>query len=602
MKIQQNVWYCHFKKYSKQYLLLLFSLLVFCYWQFGFPYTLFFQEPLQLFLCTSNYLIRSISTAGGLSGYLGEFFTQFYVLPLGGPLVLLLWLIALQQLTWLLFQKASFKDNHFYLLSFLPSLWYGVILSEEFYLLSGLISVVIAMVGVLFYVSIKNFKVRSLVGILLIPLIYFVAGGSYILFTLSIFVYELVVFRKKDIAIRGIYWVSLFFDFLIAIFLPLFYRMYFDPVPLLQAYITEHFHKIFTVFPFPVVVVWLFIPLLIILVFWIGVREIKKTKRIILYAIQVLLLFLVGYRGYTLFANPKAEYIKKFDYNVRHKNWLEVISLAEKQLPYNAFAVNYLNLALAKTNQLGDRLFHFEQMGTVGLFLPYEREMLSAMLGNETYYQIGLVNVSQQYIFEANEAMPDLRKSTRCLKRLTDVAIINGYYELANKYIQLLKKTLFYKNWAKEAETYLYDEDKINNHPDWGEKRRLRPLHDYFFSVENIDQILLALLNDHPQHKMAYEYLMSYYLLNKDIRSFMKYVSLGYNLHYEYLPLAFQEAVLYALSLDSREAIEKTTFPIEKTTKDRLYRYIAIYTQYPNARELLKRDFSHTFWYYYHYK
>jgi hypothetical protein len=174
MKIQQNVWYCHFKKYSKQYLLLLFSLLVFCYWQFGFPYTLFFQEPLQLFLCTSNYLIRSISTAGGLSGYLGEFFTQFYVLPLGGPLVLLLWLIALQQLTWLLFQKASFKDNHFYLLSFLPSLWYGAILSEEFYLLSGLISVVIAMVGVLFYVSIKNFKVRSLVGILLIPLLNFV--------------------------------------------------------------------------------------------------------------------------------------------------------------------------------------------------------------------------------------------------------------------------------------------------------------------------------------------------------------------------------------------------------------------------------------------
>ena len=216
-----------------------------------------------------------------------------------------------------------------------------------------------------------------------------------------------------------------------------------------------------------------------------------------------------------------------------------MISLAEKQLPYNAFAVNYLNLALAKTNQLGDRLFHFEQMGAVGLFLPYEREMLSAMLGNETYYQIGLVNVSQQYIFEANEAMPDLRKSTRCLKRLTDVAIINGYYELANKYIQLLKKTLFYKNWAKEAETYLYDEDKINNHPDWGEKRRLRPFHDYFFSVENIDQILLALLNDHPQHRMAYEYLMSYYLLNKDIRSFMKYVSLGYNLHYEYLPSAF---------------------------------------------------------------
>ena len=602
MKIQQNERFSHFKKYYKQYLLLLFSLLVFGYWQFGFPYMLFFQEPLQLFLCSFDYFIKSVSTAGGLARYLGEFFTQFYVLPLGGPLVLLLWLVALQQLTWLLFQKVSFKDNHFYLLSFLPSLWYCTILSEEFYLLSGLISVVIAMVGVLLYVSIKNFKVRSLAGILLIPLIYFVAGGSYILFTLSIFVYEVVVFRKRDIAIRGIFWLCLLFDFLIAIVLPLFYRMYFDPVPVLQAYITEHFHKISTVFPFPVVLIWLFVPFALIVIFWVDNEEIKKTKKIVLYGVQVLLLFLAGYGGYIFFANPKAEYIKKFDYYVRHENWEKVVSLAKKKLPRNGFAVNYLNLALAKTNQLGDRLFRFEQMGKVGLFLPYEREMLSAMLGNETYYQIGLVNVSQQYVFEATESMPDLRKSTRSLKRLTDVAIINGQYELANKYIQLLKKTPFYKNWAKEAETYLYHEDKINNHPDWGEKRRLRPLQDYFFSVENIDQILLALLQDRPQHKMAYEYLMSYYLLNKDITSFMEYVDLGYNIHYKYLPVAFQEAVLYVLALKSREAVENNNFPIEDATKDRLYRYIAIYTQYPNARELLKKDFSHTFWYYYHYK
>ena len=82
----------------------------------------------------------------------------------------------------------------------------------------------------------------------------------------------------------------------------------------------------------------------------------------------------------------------------------------------------------------------------------------------------------------------------------------------------------------------------------------------------------------------------------------MEYVDLGYNIHYKYLPVAFQEAVLYVLALKSREAVENNNFPIEDATKDRLYRYIAIYTQYPNARELLKKDFSHTFWYYYHYK
>ena len=109
------------------------------------------------------------------------------------------------------------------------------------------------------------------------------------------------------------------FDFLIAIFLPFILSYVFRSCSSLQAYITEHFHKIFTVFPFPVVVIWLFIPSS----HYIGIldwcQRNKKTKRIILYAIQVLLLFLVGYRGYTLFANPKAEYIKKFDYSVRHK-------------------------------------------------------------------------------------------------------------------------------------------------------------------------------------------------------------------------------------------------------------------------------------------
>lgn len=554
-----------------------------------------------MFLFSRDYFFNSISTAGGLSGYLGEFFTQFYIIPFGGPVIILFWLLSLQQLFWKILKRSVPGASHFYILSFLPSIWYCTILSEEFYLLSGLISVVIALTGVLLYTAIRDFRIRSIVGLLIVLLVYFTAGGSYILFVLFTLSFEFVK-RGSSIGIKGWLWSCLVLEILLAVFLPVIYRLHYDPVPVLQAYITEHFHKISTVFPFPVVLIWILIAISLPIVLYFDKKIINRGRRNTLYIIQVAFLLLVFLGGHSLFANPKAEYIKKLDYHVRHNNWEEIISLCENRLPRNAFAVNYLNLALAKTNQLGERLFHFEQIGPVGLFLPYEREQLSAMIGNETYYHIGLVNVSQQYIFEATEAMPDLRKSTRSLQRLTDVAIINGDYELANKYIQLLKKTFFYKDWAEQAEDYLYNESKINNHPDWGEKRRLRPIQDYFFSVENMDQILLALLRDHPDHKMAFEYLMSYYLVRKDIESFMKYVHLGHEMNYKYLPVAFQEAVLYVLGLKSQEAVEQSNFPIEERTKNRLYEYVDIYTRYPNAQKLLEKEFSDSFWYYYHYR
>ena len=79
-----------------------------------------------------------------------------------------------------------------------------------------------------------------------------------------------------------------------------------------------------------------------------------------------------------------------------------------------------------------------------------------------------MINDAQRFTFEAMEAIPNFRKSGRCFKRLSETNLINGQYEVAAKYLRLLSKTLFYKEWAEETMTYLYDENKINAHSEWG--------------------------------------------------------------------------------------------------------------------------------------
>ena len=61
-----------------------------------------------------------------------------------------------------------------------------------------------------------------------------------------------------------------------------------------------------------------------------------------------------------------------------------------------------------------------------------------------------MINDAQRFAFEAMEAIPNFRKSGRCLKRLAETNLINGQYEVAAKYLRILSKTLFYKDWAKK--------------------------------------------------------------------------------------------------------------------------------------------------------
>jgi len=223
-------------------------------------------------------------------------------------------------------------------------------------------------------------------------------------------------------------------------------------------------------------------------------------------------------------------------------------------------------------------------------------------MGSEIFYNIGLVNASQEYAFESMETIPNLGKSARNIKRLAETNLINGQFEVSRKYLNLLEKTIFYRKWAKRAVTFLYNEEKINNDPAWGEKRKFMVHGDYFFHVRNIEASLNRMVKEHPDNRIAFEYLMAFYMINKDLRNFMNCIPIMERLSYKTVPSAYQEAVLYIIGLNESDPFARAPVYVSQSTKSRMKAYADIYTAYPDARERLEKNFAGTYWYYLHFK
>ena len=107
------------------------------------------------------------------------------------------------------------------------------------------------------------------------------------------------------------------------------------------------------------------------------------------------------------------------------------------------------------------------------------------------------------------------------MKRLVEINIVNGQYAVAEKYIGILEKTMFHREWAAGMEKYLYNESECSK-ADWiTEKRAIIPSRDLLKKGNEYITTLRMLADNNPDNRMAIDYLLCYHLLSKDIHSFV---------------------------------------------------------------------------------
>ena len=232
------------------------------------------------------------------------------------------------------------------------------------------------------------------------------------------------------------------------------------------------------------------------------------------------------------------------DYLVRNECWDEIVKRAGEYQVKTPFWSNCVNLALSQKRLLADRMFDFYQSGEDALIMPRTRDLTSMLPSAEVFWRLGMVNSAQRYMFDTQESILNGKKSGRCTKRIAECMIVNGHYQTAAKQLDLLKKSLFYRSWAKEAEAMMKDETKVNAHPVYGRLRQLRYKENFLYSYDEIDKMFGLLFLNNQDNKMALDYFMGQMLLKGNLQDFQQYMGMVQQYGgYRQMPLGYQDVM-----------------------------------------------------------
>ena len=453
---------------------LVFGLAVLLFFGLGYPHHLHYQEQFQLFLFDSTYVWEIVRVPGGVADLLGRFSTQFFLSAWVGALIIAVLLSAVQILTLSLRQAQGPSQGPWEGLSFVPSFLLWLFLLDENALMGGVWAVLLTQLAFWGILSLRQ-KLSTI---------------SYSLFAI--------------VAILVLYWLV-------------------GP-----AWTGSHYHRYPTVTPYLLYAAWLsaiVIPL--------AIRLFNRTRSLSLSrstegrllpagrkkGLSMGLTALVAIIMGTLVwknANFRAEKVMQYDFMARHQQWNRILETANREKPNNQIGVTVQNLALAMHGVLLDQLFNYNQNGIAGLLPDVKEDATSPLPTAEAFYQLGMINVAQRTVFEAQEAILDFQKSGRCYKRLAQTNLINGQYEVARKYLSALQKTLFYRDWANETLSLLGDEAAIAKHPEYGRLRKMAYDDDFYFSDHVTPEMLQSLYLRNRDNGLAYQYLVAYYLLTGD--------------------------------------------------------------------------------------
>ena len=582
----------------KPLLSLLFGVAVVIFWAVPFVGGLCFQEQYQMFLFDTGYFLERIVLPGGLADYISEFLVQFYYMPVLGGAIIALLLMGIQAAVWgLMKQYGARHDFPGYLLSFLPSIALWCAMGDQNVLLSFVVALFGALVMGWIHNRFHNRLVKVVFELVSTALVYWFLGPVVFLYAALMIGDTLKNAKQKGNVFSGIGYSAGILILTIAWILLTTQTLQY---PLYRIFAGLNYYRYpGAISPLPfVVMVWaVVIPFLgMIPCHRKSLQKLQQSKVVIV--LSYVLVIVASWFGIKASFDEMTYELIDYDFLVRTEQWDKIIEKAEKKPATTPLSVSCVNLALSQKGMLADRLFEFYQNGGEGLFPTFTRDMISPVSTAEIFFRLGMVNDAERYMFEAQEAIPNYRKSARLTRRIIECEIINGNYKVAAKLLCRLQKTLFYSNWANQTMALLGNEKAINQHPIYGKLRKYREKkQDFLFSDREMDQMLgLLFLNDN-HNKMAYEYLMCYELLQRDMGKFMQYYPLGRFVGYDHIPRTFQE-ILIGNWMKTHSDPRTIPYSVDAQNVNNTLNFIQLYMQNPKDPQLCQQPYVSNAWYY----
>ncbi len=472
---------------NRLYRILTSSLLgaaVFAFWMWLFPQDLSYQEQNQLFLFTWDYLGQRLALPGGPADWLSEFLVQFFYSRTAGALIMALLAILLQRLVWRAAKTSSKRDERsLYVLSFIPSLLMLVYQGDVEVLLSYPVALILA---VALCPAMSGARWNRL---WLIPLGWWLTG-------------PVILVPILLSCIRSRRWEDLIILFYTGLVFFAGYRLLAAQYPARDAFFGLNYYRLVESLP----VLQIVIPAITLLTIWLCGLEIRLSRPLVPGIVTFIALALGTFAGVRMTYDKDTHETLAYDWLIRHERYADVISRAEKYQPHNPVSACSVNFCLFMNGQLDARLTEFYQCGTEGLVLPSIRDNLSDITSAELLWMMGMPNLTLQYVFDVQESIQNGRKSGRFLSRIAECNIVNGWYDRAEKYLDILSQSLFYRKWARSRKAMIQDESLVAADPVYAYIRSVRFQDDFVTFYDGLDLMMAILYNQNKNNFMAAQY------------------------------------------------------------------------------------------------
>ena len=573
----------------------------------AFEYEYLFRvQELSLWLPTKVYFDERMLVPGGLMTYFACFLTQFFYYPVLGALIYVLLLLLVQWLTMRVFRMSK---RHA-LLALIPSVlilccsmeagyWIFQIKTQG-YFYSMLVGFLFTLSAIYLFQIVKGWR-RWLMVVGVAALGYPLFGFYALLALLGTALW--VLREGKDG--KG------------AVALLCVVGVIVTPILYYNVYAQTRFVDMFTIgmpaFEFskrdlftwvPYVLLYLF-PLVMPFV-PLGRSENAVAKNSFIMEGLGVGAFIIVFGLLFWYRDPNFRAEIKMNHYMERLEWRKALEVAkeQKQTPTRLIVLNK-NLALLKLGKAGDEMFHYLDGGEAPKS-PLQIRLMQVG-GKMLYYHYARMNFCYRWCLE--DAV-EYGWKIDYLKYMVRTSLISDEPDLAQKYINTLKKTLFYRDWAKKYEKMVKNPSLIAKDR---EMASILPLYQYADQLDGDNSLVEIYLLNYFAHTygelsapMFDEAALMCALTLKDIPTFWNCFFRYANSHKESrMPTHYQEAALLYGTLEKDVDISK--MPFDKTIKLRFQDFMNFAQKHavenverdPVAKKLFYDRYGNTFWYFY---
>ena len=566
-------------------------------------------QQYNLFLYSSLFFKQMMVVPGGMLSYLGTFFTQFFYYPWMGVLMLCGWWGLLIWLT-----KSTFQiPDRWIIITLIPvaillvanmDLGYWIyVLKLNGYFFSATIGTTVAIALLGGYrclnekLEIKQEKcIVILVYILMVCAIGYPLMGVYALATvllMGIWTWRLSKKVASNIIISIV-------ALLTAVIVPLLYYRY--------VYYQTNIHDIYLtalpVFTETETLLAYYIPYYLLALYFLLLTiipqiSISNKRSIVLQSI--LLIIMAAGIWHFWYKDDNFHHELRMQRCIEQADWQGVLEEGNKQEeePTRSIVMMH-NLALSRLGLQCDQMYSFPKGSKkANTTLPI---FMYNTAGRLIYYHYGVMNECHRMCMEEGV---EYGWSVELLQYMARTALFTNETQVARKYLEILRQTQYYEEWADHMESLIVNSDLLVNDMETGPITHMLHYPDIQSQGDTyVEKNLMTMLSKVDANDPYFqEQAVLAALWTRDMDDFWARFEQYLDLHPDSnVPRIFQEAAYLFGKMEQLDFVEE--LPIDRGVKENLQSFIQLMQQCqgkPSSqmKEYLRQRYGTTYYFEY---